>query len=118
MDVEQVRAIIAGLPEVEEYDHGGLPAFRVRGRRFASMLDHDGVNLMPGEEAIRSAVAAWPRWCREEWWGKKLAAVRLQIASADPEVAEELITEAWASKAPKTLTEPSGGEEETAWPVP
>jgi hypothetical protein len=45
------------------------------------------VNLMPGEEAIRSAVAEWPRWCREDWWGKKLAAVRLQFASADPAAA-------------------------------
>lgn len=35
------------LPEVEEYEHGGLPSFRVRSRRFASMLDADGMNLAP-----------------------------------------------------------------------
>jgi hypothetical protein len=103
MDAEQLHEIVMSLPEVEEYDHGGLPAFRVRGRRFASMLDRDGVNLMPGDEAIRAAVAEWPRWCREEWWGKRLAALRVEFASIDPAVARELITDAWASKAPKTL---------------
>ena len=57
MDAEGVRRVILALPEVEEYEHGGLPAFRVRGKRFATMLDDEGVNLMPGEAAIRMAVA-------------------------------------------------------------
>jgi hypothetical protein len=103
MDVEQVRRIVLGLPEVQEYDHGGLPAFRVRGRRFASMLDRDSVNLRPGEEAIRAAVAEWPTWCQEGWFGKRLASLRVRFASIDPGVMEELVTDAWASKAPKTL---------------
>jgi hypothetical protein len=103
MDAEQVHRIALSLPEVEEYDHGGLPSFRVRGKRFASMLDRDGVNLMPGEEAIRAAVAEWPQWCREEWFGKRLAAVRIEFASMDPAIVEELVGDAWASKAPKTL---------------
>jgi hypothetical protein len=103
MDAEQVHRIVLGLPEVEEYDHGGLPSFRVRGRRFASMLDRDGVNLAPGEEAIRAAVAEWPQWCREEWFGRRLVAMRVSFASIDPAIMEELFTDAWASKAPKTL---------------
>jgi hypothetical protein len=103
MDAEQVRQIVLGLPEVEEYDHGGLPSFRVRGRRFASMLDREGVNLAPGVEAIRAAVAEWPQWCQEEWFGKRLAAVRVRFGSIDPEILEELVTDAWAAKAPKTL---------------
>jgi hypothetical protein len=103
MDVERVHGMLLGLPEVEEYDHGGLPSFRVRGRRFASMLDREGVNLAPGEEAIRAAVAEWPDWCEEEWFGKRLVAVRVRFASIDPAVMEELVTDAWASKAPRTL---------------
>ncbi len=103
MDVERVHLIILGLPEVTEYEHGGLPAFRVRGRRFASMLDRDRVNLMPGEEAIRAAAAEWPEWCQEGWFGRRLASLWVTFASIDPEVLEELVTDAWASKAPKTL---------------
>ena len=85
MDAEGVRRVILALPEVEEYEHGGLPAFRVRGKRFATMLDDGGVNLMPGEAAIR------------------MAAVRVALAGIDPAVLDELVAEAWASKAPKRL---------------
>jgi hypothetical protein len=103
MDAEQVRRMILALPEVEEYDHGGLPAFRVRGKRFATMLDGDGVNLMPGEAAIHMAVATWPDVCSERWFAKRLAAVRVAIGAVDEAVLEELVGEAWASKAPKRL---------------
>jgi len=103
MDAEGVRRVILALPEVEEYDHGGLPAFRVRGKRFATMLDDGGVNLMPGEAAIHMAVATWPAWCSERWFAKRLAAVRVALPGIDPAVLDELVAEAWASKAPKRL---------------
>jgi hypothetical protein len=103
VNAEQVRQMILALPQVEEYDHGGLPAFRVRGRRFASMLDDSGVNLMPGEAAIRMATATWPAACAERWFAKRLAAVRVALPRGDAAVLEELVVEAWASKAPKRL---------------
>ena len=103
MDAERVRRVILALPEVEEYEHGGLPAFRVRGKRFATMLDDEGVNLMPGEAAIRMAVATWPETCTERWFAKRLAAVRVALPDVDPAVLDELVAEAWASKAPKRL---------------
>jgi hypothetical protein len=105
MDAEQVRRMILALPEVDEYDHGGLPAFRVRGKRFATMLDDEGINLMPGEAAIRMATATWPDACTERWFAKRLAAVRVALGAADDAVLEELVLEAWASKAPKRLAQ-------------
>jgi hypothetical protein len=103
MDAAQVRRFALGLPGAEEYEHGGLPAFRVRGRRFASMLAEDGINLMPGEDAIREAVAEWPQACHEQRFGQRLAAVRVEFADLDPAVVRELITDAWRSKAPARL---------------
>jgi len=110
MKVETVHRFLLSLPDVEEYEHGGLPSFRVHGKRFASMLDADGVNLMPGDETIRSAVQEWPKWCDEERMGSKLVAVRVKIRSVRKTVLEELAEEAWASKAPKTLVRRHNGE--------
>jgi hypothetical protein len=100
---EKVHRMILALPEVDEYEHGGLPSFRVRGRRFASMLDDEGVNLALGQEGIRAAIAQWPQFCREEHHGRLLVATRLRFAGAPRDVVEELVTDAWASKAPKRL---------------
>jgi hypothetical protein len=110
MDAEQARRMILALPEVEEYDHGGLPAFRVRGKRFASMLDDEGLNLMPGEAAIRMATATWPDACNERWFGKRLTAVRVALHRVDDAVLEELVVEAWASKAPRRVSRGFLGE--------
>jgi hypothetical protein len=103
IDSDEVRRLVLGLPEVEEYEHGGLPSFRVRGRRFASMLGTESVNLAPGEVVIRAAVGEWPSWCSEEWFGKRLVAVRVAFTSISGEILEELVMEAWPAKAPKTL---------------
>ena len=100
MDPEQVRAHVLALPEVEQYDHGGCPAFRVRGRRFASMLDAQGVNVMLDEHQMRAALAEWPAWCRPERFGGRLAAVHILLEHADPTAVRELLTEAWRRRAP------------------
>jgi hypothetical protein len=85
----------------EEYDHGGLPSFRVRGRpRFASGLDEHAISLVAGEEAIREAVAEWPETCKESWHGPKLVAVRVAYPQMPDEVVIELVTESWAHRAP------------------
>lgn len=96
MVADEVRRLLLDLPGVEEYEHGGLPAFRTRRRRIASLLDHDSVNLMLGEEGIRAAVAEWPQWCAEEWFGKRLTAAKVHFGDMDPEILRELVSDAWA----------------------
>jgi hypothetical protein len=91
------------LPEVEEYEHGELPAFRVRGKRFATMLDESGVNLMLDEEGIHAAVACWPDACRPRFWGARIAALRMDYPAMPPGAVRDLLAEAWARKAPKAL---------------
>jgi hypothetical protein len=103
MHRDAVRTAVLALPEVEEYVHGDLPAFRIRGKRFATMLDDEGVNLMPGEPAIRALVEQYPQFCSERWWGQRLAAVRVAFGSMPPALLEELVLEAWASKAPASV---------------
>lgn len=105
MDAAAVRALALGLPEVEEYDHGGLPAFRVRGSRFATLLDPESstVNLMLGEAGIREATAAWPEHCSERWFAGRLMAARVYFADIDAGLMRELVTDAWRNRAPATL---------------
>ncbi len=105
MDAGSVRDLILGLPEVEEYDHGGLPAFRVRGKRFATMLDASAstVNLMLGEAGIREAAAAWPEHCSERWFAGRLSSAQVEFSDIEPALLRELITDAWRNRAPAAL---------------
>jgi hypothetical protein len=100
VDYQQLREFAQSLPLAEEYDHGGLPSFRVRGRpRFASGLDEEAISLVAGEEAIREAVAEWPETCRERWHGPKLVSVRVAYPQMPDDIVIELVTEAWANRA-------------------
>ena len=105
MDAGSVRDLILGLPEVEEYDHGGLPAFRVRGKRFATMLDAESstVHLMLGEAGIREAAAAWPEHCSERWFAGRLSSAQVEFSDIEPALLRELITDAWRNRAPASV---------------
>jgi hypothetical protein len=103
MEAADVRRAALALAEVEEYEHGGLPAFRVRGTRFASMLDADGVNLMLGADGITAALAAWPDACEPRHFAGRLASVRVAYRALPADVVSDLVAEAWAAHAPKRL---------------
>jgi hypothetical protein len=103
MNLEQVRRLALALPECEEYEHGGLSAFRVHGKRFASMLDADGINLMLGEQGIEAAIEVWPDACAPMRFGGRLASVRVDFRKLPEQDVHQLVREAWASKAPKRL---------------
>lgn len=96
MDARQLREFALSLPGAEEYDHGGRPSFRVRGRpRFAAGLDEDGISVMPGDAAIREAVAEWPHACEEDYHGQRLVSVRVAYPALPDAVVKELVTDAW-----------------------
>jgi hypothetical protein len=105
MDAAAVRSVALQLPEAEEYEHAGLPAFRVRGNRFAARLDAGSstVDLMLGEAGIREAAAAWPEHCSERWFAGRLDAARVDFAEIDPGLLRELVTDAWRNRAPVVL---------------
>jgi hypothetical protein len=105
MDAAAVHRLALGLPEVEEYEHGGLPAFRVGGRRFATMLDPETstVHLMLGEAGIREAAAAWPEYCSERWFAGRLSSAQVDFSDIDPALLRELVTDAWRNRAPAAL---------------
>jgi hypothetical protein len=93
------------LPEAVEQDHHGRPSFRVAGKIFATQWDEDHMNVMLDEGGIRTAVQSDPETCEEVWWGKRLAAVRIDLRRADAEMLSDLLADAWETKAPKRLLE-------------
>jgi hypothetical protein len=100
---ERARRIALALPEAVELDHHGRPSFRVAGRIFATLWDEQHMNVMLDEPGIHTAVQAAPEVCEEVWWGKRLAAVRVDLRSAPEELLAELLADAWERKAPARL---------------
>jgi hypothetical protein len=100
---EQARELALALPEAVEQDHHGRPSFRVAGKIFATQWDTDHMNVMLDEGGIRTAIHREPETCEEVWWGKRLAAVRVNLRRADAEMLSSLLADAWETKAPKRL---------------
>jgi len=90
-----VRALALAFEGTVERDHHGFPSFRTPRRIFATLPDDLHLRVMLAEEDIRAAVAEWPQWCAEQWWGKRLAAVRISLSDCDPDVVAELLEDAW-----------------------
>ncbi len=101
--VNDARRLALAQPEAFEQDHHGRPSFRVAGRIFATLWDEDHMNVMLDEGGIRTAVQAAPEICEEVWWGKRLAAVRVDLRRSDAELLADLLADAWERKAPARL---------------
>jgi hypothetical protein len=95
---DDARRIALALPGAVEQDHHGRPSFRVDGRIFATLWDEQHMNVMLDEPGIRTAIEAQPEICAEVWWGKRLAAVRVDLDAASEALAEELLEDAWEGK--------------------
>ena len=102
---EQARQLALALPEAVEQDHHGRPSFRVANKIFATQWDEDHMNVMLDEGGILTAIHREPGTCEEGWWGKRLAAVRVDLPRVDAEMLTNLLEEAWEGKAPKRLLE-------------
>jgi len=104
-DLAQARLIALALPETVDQDHHGMPSFRVGGKILATVPDDEHIRIMLAEDEIRAVVAEYPEVCAPSYWGKKLACVLVSLLPATPNLVEELLTEAWLSKAPRSLVE-------------
>jgi hypothetical protein len=95
----EARALALSLPDAVEQDHHGRPSFRVRGKIFATLWDDEHVNVMLDEGGIIEAVQRHPDACSEVHWGKRLAAVRIHLPSAQQALLRRLLQEAWELRA-------------------
>jgi len=92
------RRIALSLEGVEEYDHAGLPAFRVGGRKFASLASQaQGYgNLMLTLEQQAAFVEELPQVFLPipGGWGK-MGHTHIRLAEANEEVLTGALRAAW-----------------------
>ncbi len=104
LSADDARRVALSLPEAVEQDHHGRPSFRVAGKIFATLWDEQHMNVMLDEPGILTAVQAQPAICAEVMWGKRLAAVRVDLRAADEALLADLLADAWERRAPARLT--------------
>jgi hypothetical protein len=113
LTADQARALALAFPETAERDHHGRPSFRVAGKIIATLWTESALNVMAGEERIQAAVADLPEVCSAVFWGKRLAAVRVDLTRADAALLEDLLDHAWRAKAPaRLLRETAAGDDQ------
>ena len=100
---EQARQLALALPEAVERDHHGRPSFRVGEKIFATQWDEEHMNVMLDAGGILTAVDSNPQTFAEVRWGKRLAAVRVDLRRVDEETLADLLADAWERRAPKRL---------------
>ena len=99
LTADRARALALALPGAVEQDHHGRPSFRVRGKIFATLWSPTELNVMAGDELIRTAVEDDPARCSAVYWGARLSAVRVDLGAADDELVGHLLEAAWAARA-------------------
>jgi hypothetical protein len=100
---DEARVLALALPDAVEQDHHGRPSFRVGGKIFATLWDDEHMNVMLDEGGVRMVVQERPNVCTEVWWGKRLAAARVDLGRAPKQVLAQMLHEAWELRAPRGL---------------
>src|ERR1700733_3104999 len=100
---DDARRLALSLPDAVEQDHHGRPSFRVGGKIFATLWDSEHMNAMVDEPGIHTAVEAHPGVCAEVMWGKRLAAVRVDLRAAEEPLLSELLADAWERRSGREL---------------
>ena len=103
MTSDDARRLALALTDAVEQDHHGRPSFRVGGKIFATLWDEEHINVMLDEGGILMAIQEHPDACSEVMWGKRLAAVRVELVRAEPAWLGKMLREAWELRAPKRL---------------
>jgi hypothetical protein len=62
------------------------------------------MNVMLDEPGILTVLQEMPDACTEVWWGKRLAAARIDLDRVEADKLAELLEDASEQKAPKRLT--------------
>ena len=98
MTAADFQRIVLSLEGVDEYSHGGLPAFRVGGRRFASLASqaegYGNLNLTLEQQAAFVEEAPEIFLPIPGGWGK-MGHTHIRLAAANQDVLAGALRTAW-----------------------
>jgi hypothetical protein len=101
-----IRKYALSLPEVTEEPHHQYGSFRVRGKIFVTFPpEEDYLHVFVAEQERELALAMYSEFTEKLLWGGKVVGVRLTLESAPQAAVKNLVRQAWANKAPKSLRE-------------
>ena len=104
MTLDQVRRIARALPGAAESPHFHLTSFRVGGKIFATAPKDDSfLHVFVPEVERERWLALEPDAVEKLFWGQRAAGLRIALRKATPGMIKTLLSNAWASKAPKSL---------------
>lgn len=103
MKLAAVRKFAMSLPEVTEEPHFHLTSFRVRGKIFVTAPPEEShVNVFVEDVLREAALAAHADFIEKLLWGKAVVGLRIALATAEPDVVENLVRAAWEGKKGKS----------------
>jgi len=103
-NLDQIRRYALSLAEVTEQPHFDYVSFRIRGKIFLTVPpDGKHLHVFVAEEQRELALAVHAACVEKLWWGGKVVGLRVDLAKAEGKAVKELIDQAWARKAPKSL---------------
>ena len=104
MQLAEIRKIALALPEAVEAPHFHRTSFRVRGKIFATAEPGKPfLNVMLGDLARERALAMHSDCIEKLHWGSKVVGVTVDLQGADAALVADLLGDAWAQKAPKSV---------------
>lgn len=99
-----VRRHALSLPEVTEAPHHHFSAFRVRDRIFVTVPPAGThIHIFVPEPQRELALAMHADWVDKLLWGGKVVGIRVALAAAPAAAVKQLVSQAWAHKAPLAL---------------
>lgn len=102
--LEDVRRLVAELPETEEKPSYGTPGFRVRKKLIARARDDGATLVMRIDYGEREALMAMePDTFFITPHYREYPFVLIRLATVDPEELRALIVDAWRTLAPKRV---------------
>ncbi len=106
---DDARAAALSLPGAEEHPHHEIVSFRVRGRIFATAPDEACLRVMVDEARVLELVAREPDVYRPVPWGRRVAAVAIDLTRAEAAEVRDLLEEAWRRRVPPSWVAPGPG---------